>query len=286
MESENQIVISIIKRSFIIALFCGLISCSQLQNKINNKSNKVVKLSTKNEYKLVWSDEFDEQGKPDTNKWVYDIGGNRWGNSELQYYSSQSENVRVENGKLIIEARNYRGQKIKYTSARIKTKGNGDWLYGRVEVKAKIPTGKGTWPAIWMLPTENKYGNWPASGEIDIMEHVGFEPNVIHGTVHTKKFNHTLGTQKGAEISVSTATTAFHIYSIEWDKNKIDFFVDDEKYFTFTNQHKSYKEWPFDQKFFLIINLAIGGNWGGLKGVDDTIFPARMIIDYVRIYKK
>ena len=276
----------IIKRSFIIALFCGLIACSQIQSKINNKSNKVVKFSTKNEYKLVWSDEFDEQGKPDTNKWVYDIGGNGWGNSELQYYSSQSKNVRVENGKLIIEARNYRGQKIKYTSARIKTKGKGNWLYGRVEVKAKIPTGKGTWPAIWMLPTENKYGNWPASGEIDIMEHVGFEPNVIHGTVHTKKFNHTLGTQKGAEISVSTATTAFHIYSIEWDKNKIDFFVDDEKYFTFTNQHKSYKEWPFDQKFFLIINLAIGGNWGGLKGVDDTIFPARMIIDYVRIYKK
>ena len=238
------------------------------------------------EFKLVWNDEFSISGKPDTSKWNYDIGGNGWGNNELQYYTSDSTNVRVEDGKLIIQVQNIKDSQAEYTSARIITKNKGDWLYGRIEVKAKIPGGRGTWPAIWMLPTDWEYGGWPASGEIDIMEHVGYDPNVVHGTVHTEAFNHSIGSQVGDQHTISSAITEFHLYAIEWYKNKIDFFIDDYKYFTFTNQNKSYGEWPFDKRFHLIMNIAVGGNWGGRQGIDNSIFPAEMIIDYVRVYEK
>lgn len=237
------------------------------------------------EYELVWSDEFDYPGLPDSEKWNYDVGGSGWGNQELQYYTDgRTENARVENGKLIIEARkeNYGGND--YTSARLVTKNKGDWLYGRIEVKAKMPAGRGTWPAIWMLPTDWYYGGWPQSGEIDIMEHVGYDEGIVHGTVHTDAYNHTKGTQQGNSYEVPDATSAFHVYSIEWSEDTIEFFVDDDKYFMFANQG-TWQKWPFDKRFHLILNIAVGGTWGGAQGVDDNAFPTQMEVDYVRVYQ-
>ena len=237
-------------------------------------------------YKLVWNDEFDTDGKPDETKWDYDIGGKGWGNNELQYYTDDSVNARVRNGKLEIEAHYYPNLDIEYTSARLVTRNKGDWKYGRIEVRAKIPAGLGTWPAIWMLSTDWEYGGWPASGEIDIMEHVGYDQNKIHGSVHTDAYNHKIGTQKSNQIIIPTASTEYHNYTIEWEAEKIDFFVDNEKYFSFTNEHKTSAEWPFDKRFHLILNLAFGGNWGGAQGIDNSIFPVKMNIEYVRVYKK
>ena len=236
-------------------------------------------------YDLVWSDEFDYTGLPNSSIWSYDVGGGGWGNNELQYYTdARTENARVENGNLIIEARKEAYGGSAYTSARLITKSKGDWLYGKIDVRAKLPGGTGTWPAIWMLPTDWAYGGWPASGEIDIMEYVGYDPGVVHGTVHTAAYNHTLGTQKGASISVTDAETAFHVYSLIWTPENIKIYVDDTKYFTFFAQG-DYTTWPFDKRFHLLLNIAVGGNWGGAQGVDETIFPVRMEVDYVRVYQ-
>lgn len=244
--------------------------------------------TTVDDYELVWSDEFDTDGALDSTKWGYDVGGSGWGNNELQYYTNGS-NSWVENGKMIIEARkeSYLGRE--YTSARVISKNKGDWKYGKIEVMAKLPTGVGTWPAIWMLPTDWVYGGWPDSGEIDIMEHVGYDQNVIVGSVHTKFFNHTIGTQKSKTKVIDTASTEFHKYSIQWLPERIIFYIDDVQYFSFyPNLYitlPTYGEWPFDKRFHLLINLAIGGNWGGAQGVDDSIFPQRFEIDYVRVYQ-
>jgi len=235
---------------------------------------------------LVWSDEFDYTGLPDNKKWGYDVGGHGWGNNELQYYTKErSQNARVENGHLVIEARRENMEGREYTSARLVTKNKGDWKYGRIEVKARLPQGRGIWPAIWMLPTEWKYGDWPKSGEIDIMEFVGYEPDRVHGTVHTQSFNHSIGTQKGSSLRFTDLATAAHIYAIEWYADKIDFFVDGERYFTFTNTNRGAADWPFDQTFHLILNVAVGGNWGGAQGVDASVYPQQFLIDYVRVYQ-
>jgi len=256
-------------------------------SKDTNITEPNVEDSTKVEgYTLVWNDEFDINGKPDDSKWGYDIGGHGWGNNELQYYTSDSVNVRVNNGKLEIEAQYYENAAIKYTSARLVTREKGDWLYGKVDVKAKIPSGLGTWPAIWMLPTDWVYGGWPASGEIDIMEHVGYDQNRIHGSVHTQSYNHSIGTQKSSQIVIPTASTDFHVYTIEWDSTKIDFFVDNQKYFSFANENNTSAEWPFDKRFHLILNVAFGGNWGAMQGIDNSCLPAKMEVDYVRVYTK
>jgi len=234
---------------------------------------------------LVWSDEFEGDGLPDSSKWSYDVGGDGWGNNELQYYTNGVlNNARVEEGHLVIEARRESYQNRSYTSARLVSRNKGDWLYGRIEVRAKLPAGRGTWPAIWMLPTDWSYGNWPDSGEIDIMEHVGYDMNRVNATVHTKSFNHTLGTQVGNNIVAANVDQKFHIYRLEWRPDRIDVFLDDTHYFSFQNDGKGYASWPFDQRFHLLLNLAIGGSWGGLQGVDDSIFPQRMEVDYVRVY--
>jgi beta-glucanase (GH16 family) len=270
----------------ITVLFSSLVfGCSNNDsvNGTSNENNDSLKIDG---YNLVWNDEFNVDGKLDNSKWDYDIGGNGWGNNELQYYTSDSVNVRAYNGKLEIEAHYYPNSEINYTSARIVTKDKGDWKYGRVEVKAKLPAGIGTWPAIWMLPTDWEYGGWPSSGEIDIMEHVGYDLNVIHGSVHTESYNHKIGTQVSEQLTIPTATSNFHIYMIEWFEDRIDFYIDDNKYFTFQNENKTYKEWPFDKKFHLLMNIAIGGDWGGVQGVNNSIFPVKMEIDYVRVYAK
>ncbi|GAA4848336.1 family 16 glycosylhydrolase [Algivirga pacifica] len=237
-------------------------------------------------YELVWSDEFEGSGLPNAEKWSYDVGGHGWGNDELQYYTdARTKNARLQNGKLVIEAHNEGFGGKQYTSARLVSKGKGDWLYGKVVVRAKLPTGVGTWPAIWMLPTDWEYGGWPSSGEIDIMEHVGYDPGVVHGTVHTEAYHHSIGTQKGQKIEVPDFSTAFHDYTLEWTEDQIRIYVDDQQYFTF-DQHGTYKEWPFDKRFHLLLNIAVGGFWGGIEGVDPSAFPVRMEVDYVRVYQQ
>ena len=243
------------------------------------------------ERKLVWADEFEKDGAPDESKWDYDLGDGcpqncGWGNNELQYYTRDSANVRVTGGVLVIRARKDSVQNKAYTSAKIVSRGKGDWTYGRLEVKARLPEGVGTWPAIWMLPTDWKYGGWPASGEIDIMEHVGYEPGVIHGTIHTEAYNHRKGTQKEGKITIPDAQDAFHVYAVDWSENNLRFYVDDTLYHT-VQRHPgdNYPQWPFDQRFYLIMNIAVGGNWGGAKGVDPDIWPQTMEIDYVRVYQ-
>jgi beta-glucanase (GH16 family) len=241
--------------------------------------------------KLVWSDEFNYEGKPAQDRWSYDLGDGcpnvcGWGNNELQFYTDDQKNVRVENGRLIIEARRESAGGKLFTSTRMVTKEKGDWLYGRIEVKAKLPRGKGTWPAIWMLSTDWKYGGWPASGEIDIMEHVGYDPGVIHGTIHTEKYNHIKQTQKEGKVTIADAQDAFHLYAIDWTKDRMDFFVDGRLYHRVTRDLRDdFKGWPFDQRFHLIMNIAVGGNWGGKEGVDETIWPQKMEVDYVRVYQ-
>ncbi|MBN2436810.1 MAG: family 16 glycosylhydrolase, partial [Spirochaetes bacterium] len=236
--------------------------------------------------KLVWSDEFDYEGLPDPKKWSYDVGGHGWGNQELQYYTEKNEkNAFVKDGKLVITARKEKHESNEYTSARLVTKGKGDWLYGTIQIRAKLPQGTGIWSALWMLPTENAYGSWPKSGEIDILEYVGIQPDFAHSSIHTESFNHTKRTQKTANIMVSTAEEEFHIYTLVWSPTKISCYVDDKQYFSHDNIYRGWLEWPFDRTFHLVMNTAVGGSWGGNRGVDDSIFPQAFEIDYVRVYQ-
>ena len=242
--------------------------------------------------KLVWADEFNEDGTVDANKWSYDIGdacelpcGCGWGNNELQYYTDRSKNSRVENGHLVVELHQEKMHKSDYTSARLVSKNKGDWKYGTFEIRAKVPRGLGVWSAIWMLPTENTYGGWPSSGEIDIMENVGYDPDTIVGSAHTLSYHHSVGTHKNGTIHMKDLADDFHIYTLNWDKDQYTLSVDGKTYFTFENEETDYKAWPFDQRFHLILNIAYGGNWGGSKGIDPTSLPAQMLIDYVRVYQ-
>ncbi len=239
-----------------------------------------------NHLELVWSDEFDYEGLPDSEKWSYKEGGNGWGNNELQYYTkNRKENAYVADGNLVITAHKEPFHTNHYTSARLVTKNKGDWKYGKIAVRAKLPEGLGTWPAIWMLPTLDRRLDWPKDGEIDIMEHVGYNQGMIYGTIHTKKYNHMIGTQKSDSILVNDAHTAFHVYAITWDKDQITWSVDDEEYLTLKKGNEGENGWPFDKEFHLILNLAVGGNWGGKMGIDDSIWPQQLIVDYVRVYQ-
>lgn len=245
-------------------------------------------VSSAQSWELVWSDEFDYDGLPDSTRWSYDVGGHGWGNQELQFYTeAREQNARVDGDVLIIEAHKESGFARDYTSARLVSKDKGDWTYGRLEVRAQLPRGRGTWPAIWMLPTKSDYGNggWPDTGEIDIMEHVGFNPNVVHATVHTDRYNHQSGTQRGGSTIVPDATQAFHDYVAEWSPTRIEFSIDGVVLFRFYNDNQGWSTWPFDRPFHLIMNIAVGGSWGGQQGVDDSIFPQQMVIDHVRVYR-
>ena len=244
--------------------------------------------------KLVWSDEF--SGKSlDMSKWSFDTSRNKlgWFNGELQYYAAdRHENLRLENGKLIIELRKDPDAiskfadwgKQQYSSAKIVTKGKAAFDGGFVEVSAKLPCARGTWPAIWMLPEGNS--PWPDGGEIDILEQVGSQPDVAHATLHTKLFNHVMHTGRGAETPVPTACTAFHGYQLAWTQQAITIGVDDRAYMRVRNDQPGGRgAWPFDTPFYLILNLAMGGDWAAAKGIDDAALPQRMEVDYVRVWQ-
>jgi beta-glucanase (GH16 family) len=235
-------------------------------------------------YQLVWADEFDYDGLPDDSKWDYEVGFIR--NKEAQYYTHKRlENTRVENGMLVIESKKEDYKEAKYTSGSINTWKKAGWKYGKIEVRAKIPTGKGSWPAIWMMGTDRDKVGWPRCGEIDIMENVGKEPNRVYGTVHTPHSvkNKKIDYIKGAHVDVENLPAEFHTYGIEWSETKIDFFFDGKKYLTYTKVDDPEK-WPFDKEMYLLLNTAVGGAWGG--EIDDSIFPLKYYIDYVRVYQK
>ena len=228
---------------------------------------------------LFWSDEFNTAGTPDPSKWGYDIGtgSNGWGNAELEYYTSRTENVSVSNGTLKITARKESYNGSAYTSARMHTMGKFSFKYGKVEVRAKLPEGVGTWPAIWMLGDNIQTAGWPACGEIDIMEHKGSSLGKIYGTMHYP--GHYGNSGDGNTVMISNVTTEFHRYGLEWSAASIKVMVDDVVFFNFTNNSSL----PFNQKFFIILNLAIGGGFGG--PVDPSFTNATMEIDYVRVYQ-
>lgn len=245
------------------------------------------------DWQPVWCDEFDVDGLPDSDKWSYDVGGGGWGNNELQYYTEADlDNARVEDGNLFITAIKEQIGTREYSSARLVSKYRGDWLYGRIQIKAKMPSGRGLWSALWMLPTDWRYGGWPDSGEIDIMEYVGYDEDRVHGTIHTGAYNHGLGTQIGFSKVVPLVEEEFKIYEMVWEPGKIDLYIDGVKFAYFGYNPNANVDiensdaWPFDQRFHLIMNIAVGGNWGGLQGIDNTIFPQSMVIDYVRVYQK
>ena len=240
-------------------------------------------------WELVWNDEFDGLAL-DRSKWEFEVNAQGGGNNELQYYLTN--NVKVRDGLLTIEARREHytgpGGTRDYTSARIRTKRKGDWRCGRFDIRAKLPKGKGMWPAIWMLPTDDRYGGWPNSGEIDIMELVGHEPNKVHGTLHysdpVKGHDY-----KGTNYALTTGTFAdgFHIFRLAWEPGTMRWYVDGELYQTQTNWRTRNKSFPapFDQRFHLLLNLAVGGNWPGQPDAT-TVFPQAMAVDYVRVYRK
>ncbi|NNE68820.1 MAG: family 16 glycosylhydrolase, partial [Rhodothermales bacterium] len=243
---------------------------------------------------LVWADEFDYTGAPDPTKWDYDIGGGGWGNQELQFYTDRTENARVDGSTLIVEARAEATSGSSYSSARLKTMGKMAWKYGRIEARAQVPTAEGTWPAIWMLSEDTAYGTWPASGEIDIMEHAGRDPGLIHTSLHLEAGNGLTGNFPTGTKRVSTATTDFHVYAVEWEPREIRFYIDDELVDlrfpgtstsgAYVNPQRGWQEWPYDQPFHVLINLAIGGTFGG-STVDNGAFPAQLLVDYVRVYE-
>ena len=256
-----------------------------------------------NSWQLVWSDEFDYEGPPDPTKWNIEEWAARVVNDEDQAYTSRAENVRVKDGHLVIEAHKEDYDDALYTSARLQSQGKGDFLYGRFEVRAKLPRGQGTWPAIWMLPSDpfayattcsddpDWQGSadcdaWPNSGEMDIMEHVGYQMGHVHGTVHTKAYYWAVWKQRKGRIILDDVDEAFHDYVLEWSPEQIEVYVDDTLYFTYINEGTGWETWPFDKPFHLVLNIAVGGMWGRSGGsIDDAVFPQQMLIDYVRVYE-
>jgi beta-glucanase (GH16 family) len=245
-------------------------------------------------WRLVWSDEFDQPNgsAPNPTNWVYDLGGNGWGNAELEGYTDRRENSRIENGNLVIEAREEKftgkdGKPRNYTSARLKTLGKQSWAYGRIEARMKLPRGQGVWPAFWMMGDDIRKAGWPSAGEIDIMENIGKEPATVHGTIHGPGYSGPGGI--GAPYKIPNAKPLaddFHIFAIEWETNRITWFLDDHAYFSVTPEKlPPGKKWVYDHPHFILLNLAIGGHWPGNPD-SSTKFPQQLLIDYVRVYRR
>ncbi len=250
------------------------------------------------ERKLIWQDEFNYVGFPNNNKWTYEKGLVR--NNENQYYTVKDpNNVFVEHGYLTIQAKQEgfwpatgaldwlfsTQRKKKYSSASLTTEHLSGWQYGRVEVRAKLPQGRGVWPAIWLVGKNFREVGWPTCGEIDIMEYVGFKPKTIHSVLHSKAYNHRKNNSINGRVQLDDLATEFHLYAVERFVDHIDFWIDDKLHFSYKKEPNNKDAWPFDQEMYLIINLAIGGSWGGQKGIDKSIFPQRFIIDYVRVFE-
>lgn len=239
------------------------------------------------ELELVWSDEFNTDGVPDTSKWGYDIGNGcpnlcGWGNGEKQYYTSRPDNVKVENGLLKITAKKENYQGFSYTSARLLTKDKFEFTYGKVEVKAKLPIGQGTWPAIWMLGANIDEVGWPACGEIDIMEHWGHNPTFISSATHTPACSGGCENTKVGETTLSDYHSEFHVYGLEWTEDQLYFTIDGEIKYTYKPTTKNSSTWPYNAPQFIILNVAMGGNW---FAIDENYIESTMEIDYIKVYQ-
>ena len=277
----------IVLSSFII------VNCKTSGNEAYYENDEPV---TNLDWSLVWAEEFDGTSL-DQNKWNILQWRPGWVNNELQAYTNRDTNLYFEDGNLVIRGLvepgyfdiDYQGNEYSsdYTSGRINTAGKYSTAYGRFDIRAKLPKGRGSWPAIWMLGENISSVGWPKCGEIDIMEHVGYDDDGIHGSIHTETFNHTMNTQKSGSTTIPTATDSFHVYSLEWTPNYLRYLVDNEPFFfVYNNSGGNISQWPFDSPHYLILNLAIGGDWGGVQGIDPTKFPMKMFVDYVRVFKK
>jgi len=238
-----------------------------------------------NSFQLVWSDEFDGPGI-DMSNWTFETGATGWGNNELQYYTN-GDNAEIVDGKLVITARKVNDLKTvgSYTSTRMNTRNKHSFTYGRMEIRARLPEGTGIWPAIWMLGNNIGSVGWPRCGEIDIMEYVGYNPNTVHSTIHTESGH--WGNGSGTSIPLATCEEEFHNYGMIWTERYIQFYIDDPSNVTYTYQPliKTESNWPFNKPQYFIFNIAVGGNWGGAQGIDNSIFPQKLEIDYIRVYQ-
>lgn len=242
---------------------------------------------------LAWSDEFNGKNgsSPDSLKWTFEVGGNGWGNGELEYYTDRPQNARLEHGHLVITARHedYSGADgigRNYTSARLKTEGKFSITYGRIEARIKIPRGQGVWPAFWMLGSDIAQVGWPKCGEIDIMENIGREPTVVHGTIHGPGYSGGKGIGSPFSLRHGRFADHYHVFAVQWEPNVIRFYVDHNLYATRTpSDLPPGTEWVYSHPFFLLLNFAVGGGWPGAPD-SSTRFPQRMLVDYVRVYRR
>lgn len=262
---------------------CGVVPLGLLLCSAWIASAQSANPAARHKHQLVWSDEFDYTGQPDPSKWEFETDTGGWGNGEAEHYSSELDNARVEDGHLVIEARRESGHTYMYSSARLHSRQS--FLYGHLEVRAKVPTGLGTWPAIWMMPVQQTYGDglWPDNGEIDLMEHVGRAPGVYLANFYTKNFNWMLHTGKSEYFfPLNHFEDDYHIFALDWDSEEIALSVDGLLINVFKNPHTDWQDWPFNKEFHVILNLALGG-FGG--DIDDSVFPQQFLIDYVRLYQ-
>jgi beta-glucanase (GH16 family) len=242
------------------------------------------------DWKLVWSDEFDgpDGSRVNNDFWTPEQGGSGWGNNELEYYTSHVENAYLENGSLVIEARKEQFGGNAYTSARLVTRGKAAWTYGRFEIRAKLPKGQGIWPAIWLMPDTNTYGNWPAGGEVDIMELLGHAPATVYGTLHWGN-PHASSGKSFTLVGVPDFSEEYHVFTLEWEPGEFRWYVDGVQYHTvnkwMTSSPGAVFPAPFDKPFYVILNVAVGGSWPGSPD-STTIFPQKMYVDYVRVYQE
>ncbi len=270
---KNQIILVII----MLTLIVGIAAYSLWS------FSKKAAIPVREGWTLSWHDEFDTK-KIDSEIWTFDLGAGGWGNGEAEYYTNRPENARIEKGMLVIEARQEKYEGSYYTSARLKTQDLQEVLYGRVEARIKVPSGLGLWPAFWMLGSDFDGTNWPDCGEIDIMEHIGKEPDLILGTLHGPGYSGALGKSQWNRQNYNIADE-FHTYAIEWEADQIRWYYDDIEYFKVNRTDLNDNKWVFDKPFFVILNLALGGTLPGPIGLD-TEFPAQMYVDYVRVYQK
>ena len=279
------------KITILFFLMFSLLAFTCNKNSHHNIDDKTDSETDLAEWKLVWNDEFSEPSI-DLTRWEHEVNAQGGGNSELQYYTDRPENSFIRESCLVIQARaeTYNGPEgtREFTSARLRTLNKGDWKYGRFDIRAKLPYSQGLWPAIWMLPSEWVYGGWAASGEIDIMELLGQDPEKVYGTLHYGG-TYPNNTHSGSSYTLSEGTFAqdFHLFTLEWDSTEMRWYVDGQHYLTQKNWYSTAAEYPapFDQKFHLLLNVAVGGNWPGNPDLT-TILPQEMVIDYVRVYEK
>lgn len=270
----NRLKINIKYSAYLVILFLSITACS---------TDDTQTVTTKTQ--LVMQDEFNTDGAPDSNIWSYEIGRgvNGWGNNELQYYTNRQENVKVENGMLHITALNEAFEGANYTSARLITKGLFEQKYGRFEARIQLPWGQGLWPAFWLLGNDIDTVGWPQCGEIDIMEYRGQQPTIMHGSVHGPGYSGSEAISKSYDLINDRFDTRFHVFGIEWGPEYINFYVDDVLYNQITPDDVT-GEWVYDHPFYIILNVAVGGNFVGSPS-NQTVFPQTMLVDYVRVYQ-